>query len=592
MRLRRLYTNRPEVRPLIEFRDGLNVIIGEIRLPENQDRDTHNLGKSLLAQLIDFCLLKNRSKDFFLFEHQDRFAGLTFFLEVETTPGSFVTIQRSVDEASKASFVVHGTPHQDFVDLDENDWTHWQLPFERAVQTLDGILALDAVSPWPFRKIIGYSLRTQRDYDEPFKLSKFGGKHAQWKPFLAHVIGLDAAPITRSYEIQEQIEALTAEEKRLTGEVAHVAESADQLRGRLRIREEALAGIEKTVEAYDFDVADADINQELVDRIDAETATLNERRYYVTSHLERINAAQRERVTVNFGMIKKVFEQAKIFFPDALAKQYLDLEKFSKAISAEREEYLEEERRQLTDELVDVRKKLATLNRERARALAALSDRETFSKFRKLSSRLVEQRTEVEVLREKAQLFEQLAAKRKKLRDLQKEKEDLKEQIELGIAGADGTYLDVRTYFNEIIEEVIDRKASLYTDLNNEGNVEFHTEILDAAGHETSAGDGNTYSRLLCMAFDLAVARARLGDAFPHFLYHDGALETLDHRKKINLLRVFREYAVLGVQIIITVIDSELPPMEEDLPVFSNDEIVLLLHDDGQDGRLFRMPTW
>jgi len=592
VRLRQLYTNRPQVRPPITFKDGLNVVLGEIRLPENRDLDTHNLGKSLLAQLIDFCLLKARNKEFFLFKHPELFEGLVFFLEVETPAGKYVTIRRSVKEASRAALAVHDEPNQDYAEVGESGWTHWHLPFARAVQALDGILALDAISPWSFRKIVGYSLRTQRDFDEPFKLSKFGGRHADWKPFLAHVIGLDARPISRSYEILEALEAVSAEERRLAGEVAHVAESADQLRGRVKIREEALRGIEETVEAYDFEVADAEINQELVDSIDVETADLNERRYYITSHLERISAAQSERVRVDFSAIRKVFEQTQIYFPEALVKRYSDLEAFTRTISAERAAYLEEERLQLTTELGETKAKLVTLNRQRAEALAALSDRETFSKFRKLSARLVEQRTEVEVLREKADLFERVAAKRREIRELRKEREDLTEQIELGIATADGKYAAIRTYFNEIIEEVIDRKASLYTDLNSEGNVEFHTEILDAVGHETSAGDGNTYSRLLCMAFDLAVARARLDDAFPHFLYHDGGLETLDNRKKLNLIRVIREYAALGVQIIITAIDSEIPPLSDASDVFSSDEIVLGLHDDGQSGRLFRLPSW
>ncbi|MEE9384364.1 MAG: hypothetical protein V3V08_13250, partial [Nannocystaceae bacterium] len=325
------------MRPPIVFRDGLNVVLGEIRHPEDRDEDTHNLGKILLAQTIDFCLPKEKRKEHFLVKHAELLQGLAFHLEVETKAGTFVTIRRGVDTASEASFKVHDSPNQDFTKLAEDEWTHWQLPFQRAVQALDGYLALTAIAPWSFRKIIGYSLRTQRDYDQPFKLSKFGGKHAEWKPLLAHVIGLDSAPISRSYEIIDRLADLATDEKRLAREVSGVAESADQLRGRLRLQEEAMEQVERSVEAYNFEVADAEINQDLVDRIDADTAELNERRYYLASHLDRIKASQGDRITADFAAIRSIFEQAEIYFHEALVKQYSDLEAFTRAITAERD---------------------------------------------------------------------------------------------------------------------------------------------------------------------------------------------------------------------------------------------------------------
>ena len=74
---------------------------------------------------------------------------------------------------------------------------------------------------------------------------------------------------------------------------------------------------------------------------------------------------------------------------------------------------------------------------------------------------------------------------------------------------------------------------------------------------------------------------------------HDGVFESLDDRKKENLLGVLRKYAELGLQQIITLIDSDLPARTgADGPVFDESEIVLLLHDEGESGRLFKMRAW
>jgi uncharacterized protein YydD (DUF2326 family) len=106
---------------------------------------------------------------------------------------------------------------------------------------------------------------------------------------------------------------------------------------------------------------------------------------------------------------------------------------------------------------------------------------------------------------------------------------------------------------------------------NTLGHLEFKSEILDGSGNATSADLGHTYRKLL---------------------YHDGVFESLDDRKKENLLAVLREYAGLGIQPVITLIDSDLPPRNDGSQVFDESEIVVTLHDENDQGRLFRMRSW
>jgi uncharacterized protein YydD (DUF2326 family) len=49
MKPSKLYSNRPGAFAPVEFEPELNVVLAEIRLPENRNRDTHNLGKTTLA---------------------------------------------------------------------------------------------------------------------------------------------------------------------------------------------------------------------------------------------------------------------------------------------------------------------------------------------------------------------------------------------------------------------------------------------------------------------------------------------------------------------------------------------------------------
>lgn len=65
MKLSRLYSNKPEQFEPVDFVAGLNVVMAEIRLPENRDKDTHNLGKTTLGRLLDFGFLAGRDPKFF-----------------------------------------------------------------------------------------------------------------------------------------------------------------------------------------------------------------------------------------------------------------------------------------------------------------------------------------------------------------------------------------------------------------------------------------------------------------------------------------------------------------------------------------------
>ena len=49
----------------------------------------------------------------------------------------------------------------------------------------------------------------------------------------------------------------------------------------------------------------------------------------------------------------------------------------------------------------------------------------------------------------------------------------------------------------------------------------------------------------------------------------------------------------MGIQQIVTVIDSDLPMDESgERFAFRDDEVVLVLHDKDDSGRLFRLPRW
>lgn len=598
MKLSKLYCNKSDLLGPIDFRAGLNVVLAEIRLPQNRDKDTHNLGKTTLGRLIDFCFLAGRDPKFFLFKHEDIFKDFVFYLEIELADASYVTVRRGVEEATKISFKKHEASHQDFTELPGEDWDHVNLPFDRAREMLDSLLDWRAVSPWDYRKGLGYQLRSQDDFQDVFQLRRFGvGAHKDWKPYVAHILGFDYKLVQQHYEKLEKLEEKKAVTETVKAELGGSVDDVSKIEGILLLKNKDAEKKQKLLDAFDFRQQDKERTKQLVDDIDTRIAALNSQRYSLNQAKKKIVASlEEDQILFNPDEARRLFNEAGVLFAGQIKKDFDQLIAFNRAITEERRGYLQEERAEVETELKNISAELTTLGKRRSDMLAFLSGTDIFAKYKQVTDDLVTLRADIVTLERQRGFLRRLQELRGEIRSLTEECVHIQAQIEANVEEQNtdqaSLFSSIRLYFSEIVEDVIAHKALLSVSSNSNGHLEFKAEILDDTGKATSADLGHTYRKLLCIAFDLAVVRAHLDDKFPRFVYHDGVFESLDDRKKANLLAVIREYAILGVQSIITLIDSDMPPAEGDEPVFDVEEIVLTLHDEGPEGRLFRMKAW
>ena len=599
MKLSKLYTNKPDLFEPIEFVPGLNVILAEIRLPENRDKDTHNLGKTTLGRILDFCFLSDRDPKLFLFKHIDIFKEFVFFLEIELVDASYVTVRRGVDDATKISFNKHEARHQDFTALSSSEWNHVDMPLKRAREMLDSLLDWRALKPWSYRKGLGYQLRSQANFGNVFMLDKFAAaQHSEWKPYLAHILGFNEEMIASHYLKEDQLKEKIANEKIIKNELGGSVTDISKIEGMLLLKRQDADKKQKLLDAFDFRAQDKDATKELVDKLNDQIAALNTERYSLNQNKKKIiNALEDDQILFNPDDAQRLFDEVGVLFQGQIKKDFQQLIEFNRAITDERRGYLQEERTDIESKLKQVNAELDDLGKQRSNILAFLSDTDVFNKYKQVSSEMVILRADITSLERQRGFLHRLQELRSEIRILTDERTELQGEIESNVEhqNADTTSLfsAIRLFFSEIVEDVIARKALLSVSPNQSGHLEFKAEILDESGNSTSADLGHTYRKLLCIAFDLAVLRAHLDDRFPRFVYHDGVFESLDDRKKANLLMVIRRYADFGIQPIITLIDSDLPAhYEKGSQIFDNDEIVLTLHDENDSGRLFKLRAW
>lgn len=589
----RLYANKDEFQE-IEFHSGLNVVIGEIHLERDRNKDTHNLGKSTLCQLIDFCLLRDKSKDFFLFEHENIFEEFVFFLELQLSDGRYLTIRRGVRKHSKIWLQISQGRGIDARNIADDSWTHSSLPFEKAKALVDGLLSFSSLAPWPYRKMAPYLLRGQTDFNDVFKPSRFRGKDRDWKPFLLNIMGFDHKVFAKRYDLEGEIAALETQEGVLASRLSGELDDSSELDALIAIRQKEVSDLQRLLDDFKLEPHDKRAVTELAGNIDEQIAQLNDRRYELCYSISQIEKSlNKERMLFSTSEAKKLFEEAGILFEGQIERSYDQLLSFNRDITEERLSYLETDLKQAQEELKHSEAKLEELDERRSKLLRELGSEDVITKFKAATDEQVERRTELESLKTRREQIRKLQCTRQQIAQkkaaLTTCDAEIRENIDLvSAAEQDGLFGQLRSWFDIIVYRVIGQHGMLSVSANKEGHAEPRAEILNKNGISTNQDEGTTYRKLLCIAFDLALILAHDGKGFPMFVYHDDALGSLDNRKRMNLRDMMRSCANRGVQQIVTAIDSDLPTPD----FFDENEIVLRLSDEGNRGRLFKMAEW
>jgi uncharacterized protein YydD (DUF2326 family) len=279
--------------------------------------------------------------------------------------------------------------------------------------------------------------------------------------------------------------------------------------------------------------------------------------------------------------------------PDALVRSYEELVDFNRRLTRDRAERLEDQLQSLRAERDSLIAELQRLDGERTKILALLKQHDTIEKFREFQVRLADRQSEVVRLESELEQLDALTGLNREIRAAQDRIQDLTEAIEELVSEGNHLYSVLRLRFNEVVRRVLAVPAIISITVNKNGNPDFEAAILqrEVSDVATSEDQGFSYRRLLCMAFDLALLAAHSEGQFFRFVYHDGAFEGFDDRKKLQLLEVVRDYSdKYDLQYILTAIDSDIPRDASGTQVlFDEWQIVRRLHDQGDDGRLFRM---
>lgn len=588
MKFCKIYSNFDNHFHNIKFSDGLNVVLAEITDKTKSEKDTHNLGKTLLISIIDFLLLKGIGTKSNFFLTKGGFENQVFFAELKLNSGKYLIIQRGVDNPTKVSFKTNEYKLNGF--QTHLDWDEENLPFDKAKENLNEYLGFDVIPSWTYRKPITYFLRTQSDFRDVFKLDKFKGRDKDWKPFMFDLLGFDGDVILQKYELEDEISELKRKLETLQQEADINIEERDKIQGLLDIKKDDKNKVEGKIDKFNFYEKDTEINKELVEEIDSRIQILNTKRYSLSVEMKKIDASlSANQSSVDIDKLKALYKDVEIYFPDKLVNDYKMLLDFNKSITAERDRVLHENLKEVKKEFESISKELRKFEEEKEGYLYYLTEKDSYSKFKETQKQLAKTEADIILLENKLKAIDRSSVF---VRDIETKEKDIYEKVKkIQFLINEQRHSGIRRIFNSIIKDILSTNALISLKTNRQGNVEFEANIQNPDDLTVTAEDyGMTYRKLLCMAFDISILVYYSKQSFYRFVYHDGALEALDDRRKVKFLNAVRKICSdHNLQYILTIIDSDLPKDENNNIIkFPDNEICLRLYDRDDSGKLFK----
>lgn len=600
MKLSKIYSNSDIFSPVLfnlnlDGENFLNVIFAEAKAPENKDLDLHNLGKSLFIDLIDFTLLKGVTKYHFLYKHKNRFSGCKFYLEVYLDSGKYLTICRGVDDNAKISLMLHDKRNQNFGNCEKENWNHYNISIENAKKIIDSYFNLSIIKPWDYRQGISYFLRTQSDYDDYFQISKFvKGEDSSWKPYIAHILGIDSKPLLDKYKVEKEIEQLISEKYALSQDLNFDEKEFDKLNSIVEIETSELNLMSNKLDSFDFSEEEIRINKNLSSNIEYKLSILNDKLYNVNYDIACIESDLKQKTSFNLNEIKKLYDEAQLYIPQDLLNDYESLLDFNKQITRERSANLKKRIEILKEEQQSLINDIEELGKQRKICMEILNGENSLKKYKLLQKEFSTRNTKLINYQNQLDKLKKIKNLTSRINNLKTEKISLEDKISYEQTNQSETYKSIIKDFTEMSRKVFNKLVILNTQINGAGNLDFVISFKDgdsALDKETSESEGNTYKKILCVLFDLAILRQYYNKGFYHFVYHDGIFEELEPRKKEKLLEIIKESVdKYNIQYILTVIQSDLPVDKAgEFIRFNSKEEVLVLNDLGDEGRLFKM---
>lgn len=567
MRLIEVSANHASFKTVRFNRVGASLIIGsrkEDGKPDGDGRSYNGVGKSLLVEIVHFCLGANANPSFRKF-----LSSWEFYLRFEVGGKEYVS-RRACGKPGAIFLNEVSYKQKEFTDL------MGELCFDFPVWG-GGQLSFRALIPRFIR-------RSKADYNDPRQTS------SDKEPYTVLIrnlflLGVDISLAEGKYLLRSRQVELELFEKNFKTDpfIREYYTGNKDASLQARHLEDQIKRLEADLAT--FSVADDyyEIEQE-ANRLSIELRAVKNRRVVVDNALQNVRRSLESRADIPLSVVLKVYEELKGVFREDALRQLKEVEDFHSRILENRISRLSQEGIKFDTERKALEQQIGVLSSAVDEKLGYLSDKRALDQYAAVSAQVAD-----------------LKGKRQKLLDYQqllhKSREDAA-AIQIKLAEES---VKTNKYLDEWLDE-LEARFQVFSDLarkfypdapagivlrNNVGDnkvrYDFDVRI------EADGSDGINAVKLFCYDFSVLLAAQNHS---VKFLFHDSRLfSDIDPRQRAMLFQTAcAETRLQGLQYIATVNQDQLDALRQEMPPDEFDDLmsceVLRLNDDGPISKL------
>ena len=572
MRILKLSANQSTFRTVTFKRSGLSFVVGAKKTPSDTGRNrtkTYNgVGKSLMLELIHFCLGSNGNDA--LKKHLPEWI---FELSIEVD-GEQHLIRRSAGKPTEITL--------DSASIKLPKLREWLLA--KSFEPVQGIQGLT------FRSLISPFIRSGRAAYERFDRADSGDTINPYWALVrnAFLLGLDLRLAQTKYELRSRQTMLKKTMKQLESDPLFADLFAEDTAGieLTSLREEA-SRLER--ELREFKVAeDYRQIQNRADSLKRDVEAARRDLVKVENTINQLDRSLASKGDVPPALIERMYAEASVAFPDQVRRRIHEVLEFQHELQSRRIARLTDERQTLERRRIDLVQKASELGKEIENSIRYLGTHVALDEYLAVSQRLSEIQQQMARLEASS---EQRARVDRELKTIRRDLATEAIRTDDYLQSAQSLIEEANSLFRKFTKLLYGNRPSGLSVTNDEGDT--LTRYRIDAHISSDAAEGINEAKIFC--YDMMIVLLRRWHSV-QVLVHDSSLfQPIDHRQRWSMIQLADDTCRRhDIQYIATFnehdIDSMRPTSTEEIAefdrIFSENNVVMRLTDQSPKERL------
>ncbi|MGB9939637.1 DUF2326 domain-containing protein [Methanosarcina sp.] len=518
MYLKKLYCEPNGLFEEIEFIDGINFVYGKKDQDSDSKESLNGIGKSLLLDLIDFCLLSSYNKNNRRLHKANplmRDYNIVLDFEIE---GKIYTVKRNVITPTKIEFGSEGF------------FETYQL---RELQKVlcDLIFANNNYpgkyeNKW-FRKLISFFIKIER-----YKSKKFADpiqyieetSLTELYQYHFYLMGIDNVLIHKNYIVQDSLKKKEAVIKALKQLLeGYGTQNISEANHKIETYKKEIKDLEVVISKFKLQKQYEDVETQ-ANNLTKEIKELSLLNFSDRKKLKAYEESSKLNINVSSIKVSNLYREFDKCLGQNIKKTLDEAIAFRKKLSESRKEFLSDEIKNLKSNIEKREKQISELDSERAKLFTFLSNQNAISDLSEAYLLISKKRESLNELEGKIEVYNDINNQKLGLKiedsNLSKEIFTFLAEIKSQISDLSKTFL----WIHDSIYNGRSDKSNLSIEFKD--NTDAKMEIL--VNVPAVCSEGNTRGRTLLYDLTILLHAIDKDIKCPRFLIHDGIFNGMD----------------------------------------------------------------